>query len=57
MKNLLNWNAISRILTGSRHSVRKNQIPKKHRAFIADLIKAVQEVCDRHGVSVDEKNE
>jgi hypothetical protein len=43
-KDLINWGELSRLLAGSRQTVRKNKIPKKHRTFIEQLIKAMNEV-------------
>ena len=46
-KDLLNWGELSRILSGSRQTVRKNKIPKIHQPFIDDLIKAMNKVIKK----------
>jgi hypothetical protein len=43
-KELLNWGELSRMLSGSRQTVRKNKIPKIHKPFIDDLLKAMNKV-------------
>lgn len=42
-KNLINWGELSRILSGSRQTVRKNSIPKIHKEFISELLQAIDE--------------
>lgn len=37
-KDLINWGELSRLLAGSRMTIRKNKIPKKHQKFIGELI-------------------
>jgi hypothetical protein len=45
-KNLINWGELSRILAGSRQTVRKNSIPKKHQKFVDGLLGAIdKELC------------
>ena len=46
-KDLLNWGELSRMLSGSRQTVRKNKIPKIHRPFIEELIKAMDKVIKK----------
>lgn len=41
-KDLLNWGELSRMLSGSRQTVRKNKIPKKHQEFVKKLTDAMQ---------------
>ena len=43
-QDLINWGELSRRLSGSRQTVRKNKIPKIHQPFIDKLIKAMDEV-------------
>ena len=43
-KDLLNWGELSRILAGSRHTIRKNKIPKKHQSIINELTTAMDKV-------------
>jgi len=44
---LINWGELSRMLSGSRQTVRKNKIPKIHQPFIDDLIKAMNKVIKK----------
>ena len=56
--DLINWGAWSRLLAGSRQTVRKNSIPKKHIPITTDLIEAIQKVIDKvetKGDAVSEK--
>lgn len=46
-EELINWGAWSRLLAGSRQTVRKNSIPKKHITITTDLIEAIQSVIDK----------
>lgn len=39
--NLINWGELSRVLAGSRMTIRKNKIPKKHQKFIGELIDVI----------------
>ena len=43
-KDLINWGELSRRLSGSRMTIRKNKIPKKHRDKIDALISSIDEV-------------
>ena len=40
-KDLINWGELSRLLSGSRQTVRKNSIPKIHKSFVNGLIKSI----------------
>lgn len=40
--NLINWGELSRVLAGSRMTIRKNKIPKKHQKFIGELIEVIE---------------
>ena len=46
-EDLLNWGELSRMLSGSRQTVRKNKIPKIHKPFIDDLLKAMNKVIKK----------
>lgn len=46
-KDLINWGELSRMLSGSRQTVRKNKIPKIHQLFIDDLLKAMNKVIKK----------
>lgn len=43
-KDLLNWGKLSRMLSGSRQTVRKNKIPKIHQPFVNELIEAMDKI-------------
>ena len=47
-KDLINWGELSRRLSGSRQTVRKNKIPLKHQIFIDELLKAIEDVFTKH---------
>jgi hypothetical protein len=44
---LINWGAWSRLLAGSRQTVRKTSIPKKHIPITTELLEAIQKVIDK----------
>jgi hypothetical protein len=46
-KELINWGAWSRLLAGSRQTVRKNSIPKKHIPITKELLEAIQVVINK----------
>ena len=46
-ENIINWGELSRILSGSRQTVRKNKIPKIHRKFVSDLLKAIDKAFNK----------
>jgi hypothetical protein len=46
-EELINWGAWSRLLAGSRQTVRKNKIPLKHIPITNELIEAIQKVIDK----------
>jgi hypothetical protein len=59
-EELINWGAWSRLLAGSRQTVRKNSIPKKHIPITKELIETIQSVIDKvqpkgDAVSVNER--
>jgi len=43
-KDLINWGELSRMLSGSRQTVRKNKIPKIHQPFVSELLNAMDKV-------------
>ena len=47
-KDLLNWGNVSRVLSGSRQTVRRESIPKKHQAAIDELEAAVGKWLSLH---------
>lgn len=46
-KDLINWGELSRMLSGSRQTVRKNKIPKIHQPFVDELIKVMDKVINK----------
>ena len=46
-EELINWGAWSRLLAGSRQTVRKNSIPKKHIPITNELLEVIQNVIDK----------
>jgi hypothetical protein len=46
-EDLINWGELSRFLAGSRQTVRRNSIPKIHKQFIDDLLKAMNKVISK----------
>jgi len=36
--NLLNYKAVSEVLTGGKESVRLHRVPKRHKAAVSELI-------------------
>ena len=44
---MINWGALSRVLSGSRQTVRKNSIPKVHQPIVDELLQAVDTVLLR----------
>ena len=46
-KDLINWGAMSRILSGSRQTVRKNSVPKVHQPIVDELLQAVDAVLSK----------
>jgi len=47
MKDLLNWGELSRRLVGNRSSITRKRIPKKHKAFIAGLLKVIEDYLNQ----------
>lgn len=47
--DLLNWAEMSRMLAGSKFTVRKNKIPKKHTALVNQLVQLIDIKRDEHG--------
>lgn len=48
-ENLINWGELSRLLCGSRFTMRKNKIPKKHRPKVQAILDAVAKVINDRG--------
>lgn len=46
-KDIINWGELSRKLSGSRQTVRKNSIPKIHQPIIDELLQAIETVLSK----------
>lgn len=42
-EDLINWGELSRLLSGSRQTVRKNSIPKKHESSVERLKELIKQ--------------
>jgi hypothetical protein len=47
-EDLIKWNVVSRFLSGSRETVRKNAIPKIHQAFLKELFEEMSKVIEKY---------
>lgn len=56
IKSLFNWGELSRLLSGTRSVVLKDKYPKKHEAFISDMLEAAKQVLINHGL-IDNDND
>lgn len=45
---LINWGEVSRMLSGSRHTIRKNKVPKIHQAAVNELTKFTSQWIEKH---------
>lgn len=54
LENFLNWGELSRHLSGSRMTVRRNKVPKIHRPKVDRLLKAIERILT---TSTTKKNE
>ena len=45
--DIINWGQLSRLLSGSRQTVRKNKIPIKHQPIVNELIDAIVAVLSK----------
>lgn len=55
-KDLINWGALSRVLSGSRQTVRKNSVPKIHQPIVDELLQAVDAVLSKAGSAGQKEN-
>ena len=59
-KDLINWGELSRMLSGSRQTVRKNSIPKIHQQFVSELLESIEmqlsRLGDRPNAGVEKEN-
>jgi len=46
-EDLINWGELSRLLSGSRQTVRKNKIPLIHQEFVKELLKAMDKIISK----------
>lgn len=52
MKELLNWAALSKKLTGNRWLIRKGYIPKKYQPIINEILKAIEKIINHEKENV-----
>jgi len=45
--DIINWGQLSRLLSGSRQTVRKNKVPIKHQPIVNELINAIDAVLSK----------
>ena len=55
-KDLINWGELSRMLSGSRQTVRKNSIPKIHQQTVDELLAAIDSVLSKAGSARQKEN-
>lgn len=55
-KEIVNWGALSRTLSGSRQTVRKNSVPKVHQPIVDELLWAIDAVLLRSGSTRPKEN-
>ena len=55
-KYLINWGALSRILSGSRQTVRKNSVPKVHQPVVDELLQAIDSILFKAGSARQKEN-
>lgn len=48
-QDLINWGQLSRLLSGSRQTVRKNSIPKIHQPIVDELLSAIDSILSKAG--------
>jgi hypothetical protein len=52
-KDLIKWSVLSRMLSGSRQTVRRNNIPQIHQRFVSDLLNSMDRVVSKRTVNKD----
>jgi hypothetical protein len=55
-KDLINWGALSRKLSGSRQTVRKNSVPKVHQPVVDKLLQAIDSILSKAGSAGQKEN-
>lgn len=55
-KDLINWGELSRLLSGSRQTVRKNSIPKIHQPIVDELLSAIDGILSKAGSARQKEN-
>jgi len=46
-QDLINWGELSRLLSGSRMTIRKNKVPKVHQPVIDELLSAIDIILSK----------
>ena len=46
-EKLINWGELSRLLSGSRQTVRRNKIPKIHQGVVAELLQSIEAILSK----------
>ena len=55
--DIINWGQLSRMLSGSRQTVRKNKVPIKHQPIVNELINAIDAVLSKLPDSAKEREQ
>ena len=55
-KKMINWGELSRLLSGSRQTVRKNRIPKIHQPIVDELLSAIAGILSKAGSARQKEN-
>lgn len=55
-KDLINWGELSRLLSGSRMTIRKNKVPKVHQPVIDELLSAIDGILSKAGSARQKEN-
>lgn len=55
-KDLINWGGLSRVLSGSRQTVRKNSIPKVHQPVVDELLQYIDRILSKAGSAGQKEN-
>lgn len=55
-QDLINWGELSRLLSGSRMTIRKNKVPKVHQPVIDELLSAIDSILSKAGSARQKEN-
>ena len=55
-QDLINWGELSRLLSGSRMTIRKNKVPKVHQPVIEELLNAIDSILSKAGSARQKEN-